>query len=108
MAGHWEFPGGKAEPGETASDALRREIAEELDCAIEVGREVVATTHVYPFATIRLTTYLCTLVSGTPTPVEHAELRWLAASALTDVTWAPADIPAVDAVRAILATATEG
>ena len=95
LAGLWEFPGGKVEPGEPARQALRREIAEELGCQIEVGREILTASHRYPFGTVRMTTYECSLREGTPTPSEHEELRWLAPGELRSLDWAPVDLPTV-------------
>ncbi len=100
LPGLWEFPGGKIEPGETPADALVREIAEELDCIVEVGDAVTTTTHEYDFGVVTLTTFYCTLASGTPRASEHAALEWLLPSELTTVPWAPADIPAVDLIQA--------
>lgn len=102
LPGLWEFPGGKIEPGETRQDALTREIAEELGCSIEVGREITTTTHVYEFGEVTLTTYYCLLVSGTPTLTEHVAIKWLKPGELETIAWAPADIPAVALIRAEL------
>lgn len=102
LPGLWEFPGGKVEAGETPEAALQREIAEELDCAIEVGQEVATTTHEYDFAIVNLTTFYCRLVAGVPHASEHASIRWLSPSALGTVDWAPADIPAVAQIQADL------
>lgn len=90
-AGRWEFPGGKVEPGETPEAALVREIAEELGCAIEVvgwlpGEVAIGDRHVLTVARARL-------VDGDPDPVEHDEIRWLAADELDSVDWLEPDVP---------------
>lgn len=103
LGGLWEFPGGKVEADESEPAALVREIREELGCGIEVGAPVAKTVHEYPFATIRLSTYFCTLAEGTPAPTEHSELRWLTPAQLHELTWAPADLEAVEAVAESLA-----
>ncbi|GAA1869822.1 (deoxy)nucleoside triphosphate pyrophosphohydrolase [Myceligenerans crystallogenes] len=95
LAGLWEFPGGKIEPGETARQALEREIREELRCTVEVGDEVVTVAHEYDFAVVDLTTLWCTLIDGAPQLTEHADVRWLPSSELDSLEWAPADIPTV-------------
>jgi len=102
LAWTWEFPGGKVEPGESPRDALRREIQEELGCQVAVGGQVERTTYAYERATVVLTTFWCELVSGEPSLTEHAELRWVAPDVLAELDWAPADVPAVDAVRRTL------
>lgn len=100
LAGLWEFPGGKVEPGEDPRDALVREIDEELGCRISVGEEVTTTRHPYLFATVVLTTYDCVIDAGDPVPLEHAELRWVAPAAFGELEWAPADVPALALVAA--------
>ena len=96
LAGMWEFPGGKIEPGESGPDALAREITEELECTVRVGELVTTTEHQYDFGVVSLTTYVCALLDGTPRLTEHSEGRWLPVSELHSVEWAPADIPAVE------------
>nr|WP_296604694.1 (deoxy)nucleoside triphosphate pyrophosphohydrolase [Nocardioides sp.] len=99
-AGRWEFPGGKVEEGERADDALVREIAEELGCAIAVvswlpERVAIGDRHV-------LTVALARLVEGEPQPHEHDAVRWLGADALDDVDWLDPDRPFLVSLRAVL------
>lgn len=95
LAGLWEFPGGKIEPGDTAREALIREIDEELLCEVVVGDEVTTTTHDYDFGRVTLTTFWCELGGGEPALTEHAKVCWLAPEDLDQLDWAPADMPAV-------------
>lgn len=100
LPGMWEFPGGKVETDESFAEALVREIDEELGCEISVIKPLETTTHEYGFAVITLATFVCELVAGEPQSNEHAEERWLSVDALKTLEWAPADIPAVDKLRA--------
>jgi 8-oxo-dGTP diphosphatase len=102
LPGLWEFPGGKIEQGESKQAALVREIAEELGCTVEVGREVTTTTHEYEFGEVTLTTFYCRLVAGAPKLTEHASLKWLPPDELETIPRAPADIPALALIRAEL------
>lgn len=98
LEGHWEFPGGKIEPGETPEEALAREIREELNLIAEVGQKVTTTTYEYDFATIELTTFYCTLVDGDLRLTDHDDTKWVTSTEAAHLTWAPADIPAVEAI----------
>lgn len=96
MSGYWEFPGGKVEPGESDEAALIRELKEELGVEVRVDSHVETTTHEYDFGTIRLAVYRCTLTDGHIQLTEHRAMSWFHPQELPSVTWAPADIPAVE------------
>ena len=99
LPGLWEFPGGKIEPGETAQEALRREVVEELQCNVTVGEEVTTTRHEYDFGIVHLTTFYCELVDGSPQLSEHSDMTWRDPADLRHLAWAPADIPAVHLIE---------
>lgn len=88
----YEFPGGKIEPGETPQEALRREMAEELDYDISVGDRLVTVSHDYPDFSITLNAYLCEPLADDFKLKEHTEYRWLGAQELHTVDWAAADL----------------
>ncbi|GII14799.1 (deoxy)nucleoside triphosphate pyrophosphohydrolase [Planomonospora parontospora] len=100
LAGGWEFPGGKVDPGEDDRTALVRECREELGVLIEVGEAVGGD---WPLSGDRvLRVWLASVVEGQPEAKEHRELRWLAPDELDEVAWLPADLPIVRAVRELL------
>lgn len=103
LAGRWELPGGKVEPGESEEAALIRECEEELGVRVEVGDRVGDDVPLAGgWAVLRA--YAARLVDGeAPRPLEHAELRWLGVDELDSVPWLPADAPILAALRPRLA-----
>ncbi len=100
VAGGWELPGGKVDPGETPEQAVSREIEEELGCRIEVLRRLAGCTPIKPG--YELTAYLVRLVAGEPVPLEHDATRWLGPEELTSVDWLPSDRPFLGELRKLL------
>ena len=87
----WEFVGGKTEPGETMEQALIRECREELDVTVSVGEVFTQVVHEYPDILIRLTLFHCTIAEGTPTLLEHRDLKWIHPSQIPEFDFCPAD-----------------
>ena len=77
MAGLWEFPGGKIEPGETVEDCIIREIKEELDIEIILGDRLTTITYAYKTFNVTLYVHECQHASGNPQPLECQEIRWV-------------------------------
>lgn len=100
LAGYWEFPGGKIEIGEQPEEALIREIKEELDCTIQIEKEIGKTYHKYEFGLIELNFYICQIIDGYPKNLEHKADKWVNKEELINLEWAPADITAVEYLMA--------
>ncbi|MET4226115.1 NUDIX domain-containing protein [Oerskovia enterophila] len=101
LAGRWEFPGGKVDPGETPVDGLHRELREELGVRVELGAELLGPDdggwNITDRHVMRL--WLARIVEGQPEPlVEHDALRWLPAGEWGSVDWLDGDVRIVEAL----------
>lgn len=92
----WEFPGGKVEHNESEVDCIKREIKEELEIEIEVGKRLSPSFHEYPNFTIELIPYVSEYKSGKLTLNEHSQHLLLKKEELKGLDWAEADIPIVN------------
>jgi 8-oxo-dGTP diphosphatase len=95
LAGAWEFPGGKVDPGESLADSLARELHEELGAGSTIGREIFTVEHEYPERTVRLHFFETTLVDE-PQPLLGQEMRWVGRSELRTLDLPEADRGLVD------------
>jgi 8-oxo-dGTP diphosphatase len=101
MAGLWEFPGGKVEPGETPEHCLIRELREEL--GIETWNSCLApltfASHSYADFHLLMPLFACRKWQGIPQPVENQVLKWVPPARLRDYPMPPADIPLIPILR---------
>jgi len=98
MAGRWEFPGGKLEPGEAPLQALARELEEELGIAVLAAERLLKLSHQYQDRHVHLDVWLVTEVRGVVRSLEGQALQWLRPQALRDVDLLEADAPIIDAL----------
>src|SRR5690606_9356862 len=98
LAGLWEFPGGKREPGETPEQALVRELREELGIEVKVGAPLIAVAQQYPHKRLRLDVRRVTRWRGTPRGHEGQALAWVPPDKLPGYAMPPADRPVVAAL----------
>jgi mutator protein MutT len=99
LAGAWEFPGGKLEPGEARAEALARELDEEIGIAIEHPRPLMRLRHTYPYGEVLLDVWVVRRYRGEPRGLDGQALRWCSRADLATADLLPADRPIVGALR---------
>ena len=107
LAGLWELPGGKVEPGEDPAETAVREMAEELGCTVAVtgwldASSVISTGDEHGAGGLVLRVATALLDAGDPVPTEHDAVRWLRGAELDEVAWVGADRPFLPALRPLL------
>lgn len=100
--GWWEFPGGKIEAGETPEEALVREIREELDTEIRVGKLIDTIECDYPTFHLSMNCFWAEVVAGRLVLKEAEDARWLTRETLESVQWLPADASLIEHIKAFM------
>lgn len=99
LAEKWEFPGGKIEQGETPEQCLGREMQEEFQIQVSIGKFLGESIYHYDHGSIRLIAYRTYWEKGELIPKAHEEYQWVSKDQLKDYDFAPADIPFVEMLR---------
>ena len=104
LAGLWEFPGGKLEPGENPEDCLVRELKEELGIAVKPAclAPLTFASHSYPDFHLLMPLYICRRFEGIPQGVEGQQIKWVKPAKLRDYPMPPADEPLIPALIDLL------
>lgn len=102
LANLWEFPGGKVEADETAYDALRREIWEELAITVIAAKPLLTVAHDYDDRSVLLDVWHVDKFDGTPHGQEGQRLQWCAISDLDGINFPSANRPIISALQALL------
>lgn len=99
QGGLWEFPGGKIEPGESAIEALHRELKEELDITALTGTPLITITHQYPDRAVKLHVFLIENFEGFPKHSHKQPIRWVGLTELTHYRFPTANYTIITAIR---------
>lgn len=101
FAGQWEFPGGKIEAGETAEEALKREIMEEMELSIKVNEYLITAEYDYPSFHLSMDCFMCSLENEEIHLHDHAAIEWIPLNEeIKNINWVPADVQVIEAIQA--------
>jgi mutator protein MutT len=103
LAGYWEFPGGKVEPGESPAHCLHRELCEELAIQVAIRTTIDPFEYTYPHVKVVLHPFLCDHVDGEAVPLAADELRWVRPTDLIIYRFPPANDDLLEQIRHMLA-----
>jgi 8-oxo-dGTP diphosphatase len=106
MAGWWEFPGGKVGSGESDTQALVRELREELGVDAEPDAEIMTLTHDYPDRVVDLVLWRATVTRGVPQGLDGQQLKWVDCGALAAERLLEADRPFIAALQLVSSAAS--
>ena len=99
FGGLWEFPGGKIEDGETPKECMARELKEELEIEVEVGRLIISNKHRYPNGIYELLVYKVEHISGNFVLNDHDEVKWITIDEISKFDFPPANTPIINYLK---------
>jgi len=99
MAGRWEFPGGKVDPGESEATALARELREELGVEVTSSRPLMRLAHSYNDRNVELSLWLVDSYRGEPQSLDGQSLKWVEPARLAEEDILEADKPFIEALQ---------
>jgi 8-oxo-dGTP diphosphatase len=99
LAGRWEFPGGKLDPGETEEGALARELMEELGITLVSARRLMRVDHRYDDRHVDIALWVVEEFRGTPAGLDGQQLKWVALPRLHEEDMLAADVPFIAALQ---------
>ena len=102
FGGLWEFPGGKIEAGETPEECMARELKEELEIEVKVGKLIISNKHRYPNGIFELLTYKVEHISGNFVLNDHDEVKWITIDEISNYDFPPANIPIINYLKKII------